>query len=133
MGLTIDLSGQTALVTGCKRGIGLAICKTLAEAGADVIGTSASLEAQGSEAEKAVQAAGRRFTAYQCDFSDRDATIAFADTMENRGDISILVNNAGTIRRAPAAEHSLEDWDHVQAVNTDAPFILTQALGRSML
>jgi 2-deoxy-D-gluconate 3-dehydrogenase len=47
MTLTIDLSGQTALVTGCKRGIGLAICKTLAEAGADVIGTSASLEAAG--------------------------------------------------------------------------------------
>ncbi|GAB5464015.1 MAG: 2-dehydro-3-deoxy-D-gluconate 5-dehydrogenase KduD [Hoeflea alexandrii] len=133
MGMTIDLSGQTALVTGCKRGIGLAICKTLAEAGADIIGTSASLEAQGSDAEKAVHAAGRSFTACQCDFSDRDATIAFAETMENRGDISILVNNAGTIRRALAAEHSLEDWDHVQAVNTDAPFILTQALGRSML
>ncbi len=76
MGMTIDLSGQTAVVTGCKRGIGLAICRTLAEAGADIIGTSASLEAQGSNAEKAVHAAGRRFTACQCDFSDRDATIA---------------------------------------------------------
>jgi 2-deoxy-D-gluconate 3-dehydrogenase len=100
MGLAIDLSGQTALVTGCKRGIGLAICKTLAEAGADIIGSSASLEARGSEAEKAVLSAGRSFMAYQCDFSDRQATIAFADKMEKRGDISILVNNAGTIRRA---------------------------------
>ncbi|WP_299866693.1 SDR family oxidoreductase [uncultured Hoeflea sp.] len=133
MGLAIDLSGQTALVTGCKRGIGLAICKTLAEAGADIIGTSASLEAQGSEAETVVGSAGRSFMAYQCDFSNRDATVAFANDMERRGDISILVNNAGTIRRAPAAKHSLEDWDHVQAVNIDAPFILTQAVGRSML
>jgi len=133
MSLTIDLSGQTALVTGCTRGIGLAICKTLAAAGADIIGVSTSLEAQGSEAEKAVLSAGRVFTAHQCDFSNRDATLAFAGEMEARGDISILVNNAGTIRRAPAAEHPLEDWDHVQAVNSDAPFILTQALGRSML
>jgi len=133
MGLAIDLSGQTALVTGCKRGIGLAICKTLAEAGADIIGVSASLEAHGSDAEKTVLSAGRRFMACQCEFSNRDATMAFANSMEKRGDISILVNNAGTIRRAPAAEHTLGDWDHVQAVNSDAPFILTQALGRSML
>ena len=133
MSLALDLSGQTALVTGCKRGIGLAVCRTLAEAGADIIGVSASLEAQGSAAETAVRSAGRRFTARQCDFSDRDATLAFAGEMEQRGDISILVNNAGTIRRSPAAEHPLADWDHVQAVNCDAPFILTQALGRSML
>lgn len=133
MSLTIDLSGQTALVTGCKRGIGLAICKTLARAGADIIGVSASLEANGSEAEKVVRNAGRNFTARQCDFSNRDATLAFAGEMETGGDISILVNNAGTIRRAPAAEHPLADWDHVQAVNSDAPFILTQALGRSMI
>jgi len=133
MSLTFDLSGQTALVTGCKRGIGLAICKTLAEAGADIIGVSASLEARGSDAETAVRAEGRAFTAHQCDFSNRDATLAFASEMESRGDISILVNNAGTIRRAPAATHPLDDWDHVQAVNSDAPFILTQALGRSML
>lgn len=133
MSISIDLSDQTALVTGCKRGIGLAICTTLAQAGADIIGVSATLEAQGSEAEAAVRAAGRKFTARQCDFSDREATLSFADEMETRSDISILINNAGTIRRAPAAEHPLEDWDQVQAVNSDAPFILTQALGRSML
>lgn len=77
--------------------------------------------------------AGRSFLAYQCDFSNRDDTIAFADNMDKRGDVSILVNNAGSIMRKPAAEHSLGDWDHVQAVNTDAPFILTQALGHSVL
>ncbi|WP_422372508.1 SDR family oxidoreductase [Hoeflea sp.] len=133
MSLAIDLAGQTALVTGCKRGIGLAICKTLAKAGADIVGVSASLDLSGSEAEQAVRAAGRNFTARRCDFSNREATLEFAAEMERRGDISILVNNAGTIRRAPAADHPIEDWDHVQAVNTDAPFILTQAVGRSML
>lgn len=133
MSLAIDLAGQTALVTGCKRGIGLAICKTLAKAGADIIGVSASLDLSGSEAEKAVRAAGRNFTAHRCDFSNREATLEFAAEMERRGDISILANNAGTIRRTPAADHPIEDWDHVQAVNTDGPFILTQAVGRSML
>ncbi|WP_420406858.1 SDR family oxidoreductase [Hoeflea sp.] len=133
MSIGIDLSGQTALVTGCKRGIGLAICKTLAKAGADIIGVSASLELSGSNAEKAVRAAGRTFTACRCDFSDRDETLAFANEMERRGDISILINNAGTIRRAPAADHPIDDWDHVQSVNTDAPFILAQAVGRPML
>jgi 2-dehydro-3-deoxy-D-gluconate 5-dehydrogenase len=131
--LAIDLSGRTALVTGCKRGIGLAICKTLADAGADIIGVSASLEPSVSEAERAVRGAGRSFTAHRCDFSNREATLEFAAEMERRGDISILVNNAGTIRRAPAADHPIDDWDHVQAVNADAPFILTQAVGRSML
>jgi len=80
-----------------------------------------------------VLSAGRSFFAYQCDFSNPDDTIAFANNMEKRGDISILVNNAGSIMRTPAADHSLGDRDHIQAVNTDAPFILTQALGRSLL
>ena len=70
-----DLSGKTALVTGCKRGIGFAMAEGLAEAGADIIGVSASLE-PGSAIENAVTALGRKFTAYQCDFSDRAAVTA---------------------------------------------------------
>lgn len=133
MTLSIDLTGQTALVTGAKRGIGLAICKSLADAGADIIGVSASLALQGSEAAAVVEATGRQFTARQCDFADRAATRAFAAEMAARSDISILVNNAGTVRRAPAAEHAEADWDHVLEVNASAPFILSQAIGRGML
>lgn len=133
MSIGIDLSGQTALVTGCKRGIGLAICRSLARAGADIVGVSATLEPEGSEAEREVIATGRRFEARRCDFSDREATLAFASEMEKRGDIGILVNNAGTIRRAPAMDHDLSDWDHVLEVNASAPFIVTQAVGRSMI
>ena len=73
-----DLSGKTALVTGCKRGIGFAMAEGLAEAGADIIGVSATLEAQGSAIATAVNALGRRFAAYQCDFSQRAAVKAFA-------------------------------------------------------
>jgi 2-deoxy-D-gluconate 3-dehydrogenase len=62
---SFDLSGKVALVTGCKRGIGKAIAEALAEAGADIIGVSASLETEGSAVEKSVKALGKNFYAYQ--------------------------------------------------------------------
>jgi 2-dehydro-3-deoxy-D-gluconate 5-dehydrogenase len=128
------LDGKTALVTGCKRGIGLAMAAGLAEAGADIIGVSASLEPSGSEVEKAVRAVGRKFTAYQCDFTDRAAVAAFLATVrENHPVIDILVNNAGSIRRAPAAEHPDEFWDEILEVNLRTPFILSREIGRDMV
>ncbi len=69
------LDGKTALVTGCKRGIGRAMAEALAEAGADIIGVSASLETAGSEVEQEVTALGRGFTAYACDFADRGGAL----------------------------------------------------------
>ena len=128
-----DLSGKTALVTGCKRGIGKAMAEALAEAGADIIGVSASLEAD-SAVEQAVKSAGRNFHAYQCDFSDRAALHAFiAQAKADHPQIDILVNNAGTIMRAPAAEHSDEYWDRVIEVNLSAQFVLSREIGKEML
>jgi len=129
-----DLKGKTALVTGCKRGIGMAMAVALAEAGADIIGVSASLEKSGSQAEKAVTALGRSFKAYQCDFADRDALYAFiAQLKQDAPVIDILVNNAGTIMRKPAAEHPDEYWDTVINTNLNAQFILTREIGKDML
>ena len=129
-----DLSGKTALVTGCKRGIGLAMAKGLAEAGADIIGVSASLETSGSDAEKAVTAAGRKFTAYQCDFSNRSDLKKFIESVLDEHDApDILVNNAGTILRAPAAEHSDEYWDKVIDVNLNSQFIISREFGAEMI
>jgi 2-dehydro-3-deoxy-D-gluconate 5-dehydrogenase len=129
-----DLSGRHAVVTGASRGIGLAMAGALADAGADITGVSASLPSGASAARHRVEAAGRRFDALACDFSDRAAVQRLADDLTT-GDrpVDILVNNAGTIARAPAAEHPLEWWDHVLAVNLHAPFVLTQAVGRGML
>ncbi|WP_170863829.1 SDR family NAD(P)-dependent oxidoreductase [Reichenbachiella agariperforans] len=131
---TFKLEGKVALVTGCKRGIGKAMAVGLAEAGADIIGVSASLEKSGSEVEKAVTALGRKFKAYTCDFSDRNALYEFIK--EVKGDfpvIDILVNNAGTILRTPAAEHPDEMWDKVIEVNQNSQFILTREIGKEMV
>ncbi len=81
---SFNLSGKTALVTGCKRGIGKAMAVGLAEAGADIVGVSASLESSESEVEKEVTSLGRAFTAYQCDFADRTAVYAFIEQAKSR-------------------------------------------------
>jgi 2-deoxy-D-gluconate 3-dehydrogenase len=132
--LRFDLTGKTALVTGAKRGIGRGMAEALAEAGADVIGVSATLDPQGSEVGEAVAAMGRSFTGYACDFADRAAVKAFAaQVMADHPQIDILVNNAGTILRTPAAEHPDEMWDKVIEVNLNAQFILTREIGGAMV
>jgi 2-deoxy-D-gluconate 3-dehydrogenase len=127
------LDGKTALVTGAKRGIGAAIAVGLAEAGADIIGVSATLEA-GSEVEKKVTALGRKFTGYACDFGDRKALYALIEKVNAAHPvIDILVNNAGTILRKPAAEHPDEMWDKVIEVNLNSQFVLSREIGKRMV
>lgn len=129
-----DLKGKTALVTGCKRGIGRAMAEALADAGADIIGVSASLEPEGSDVELSVTALGRKFFAYQCDFGNRQSLKLFCEQVKNDHPvIDILVNNAGTILRKPIADHPDKYWDEVIAVNQSAPFILTREIGREMV
>ena len=106
----------------------------LAEAGADIIGVSATLELSGSAVEQDVLALGRSFRAYQCDMSQRSAVYLFLEALKRDVPvIDILVNNAGTIMRKPAAEHPDEYWDTVLDTNLNAPFILTRELGRDMV
>lgn len=134
MATSFRLDGKTALVTGCKRGIGQAMALALAEAGADIIGISSTLELQGSEVEQGVQALGRRFSGYQCDFAKRDSLYAFiAAVKEDHPTIDILVNNAGTILRRPAAEHPDEYWDEVLEVNLSSQFVLSREIGKEMV
>lgn len=129
-----NLRGKTALVTGCNKGIGQAIAEGMAEAGADIIGVSNSLQQGKSEIESIVTGLGRTFKAYQCDFSNREALHGFLKSVneENPG-IDILVNNAGTIMRKPAAEHPDEYWDKVIEVNLNAQFVISREIGKKMV
>lgn len=127
------LDGRVALVTGSTRGLGQGAAVALAEAGADV----ALLDrGDASETAEAVTALGRRAHRIQLDLGSAtpDQLAAAVDEVATElGGLDILVNNAGTIRRAPAAEHSVADWDDVLALNLDAVFHLSQAAGRRMI
>lgn len=127
------LENKTAVVTGCKRGIGRAVAVALAQAGADIIGVSATLE-DNSEIEKEVISLDRQFKGYQADFADRKALYGFISKAKNDFEkIDVLVNNAGTILRKPALDHPDEYWDEVIEVNLNSQFILAREFGKGML
>ena len=119
---------------GHGRGLGFGMATGLAQAGADIIGVSRAMESSGSEVEKAVTAAGRRFWGYSCDFSDRTLVRQFIHQVtSDHPQIDILVNNAGTIKRQPAVDHSDEFWDEVIETNLNSQWLLTQAIGQRMV
>ncbi|MBB6672517.1 2-dehydro-3-deoxy-D-gluconate 5-dehydrogenase KduD [Cohnella nanjingensis] len=127
-----DLTGRAAIVTGAGRGLGQAIAIGLAEAGADVLLVTNSTPAE--ETKRRVEAAGRRAVTVQADVGDRDRLAGIADAaLAAFGKIDVLVNNAGIIRRTPAAEHAYADWQDVLDVNLNAVFLLSQLVGKTMI
>jgi 2-deoxy-D-gluconate 3-dehydrogenase len=126
-----DLTGRTALVTGCRRGIGRSIAVALAEAGADVIGVSSSL-APGSDVEDEVSAAGRVFTPLTADLSVRSEVYDLLDVVADR-QIDIVVANAGSNRRQAAADYTDEDWDFLIELNLTSQFLIAREIGKRML
>jgi 2-deoxy-D-gluconate 3-dehydrogenase len=129
-----SLDGKVALVTGCKHGIGKAVTLGLAEAGADIIGVSVTLEESGSEIEQEVKALGRKFKGYQCDFADRQATYRLISRVKaDNPVIDILFSNAGTIFRKPAVEHPDDYWDTTMEVNLNSHFVLSREIGKDMV
>jgi 2-dehydro-3-deoxy-D-gluconate 5-dehydrogenase len=127
-----SLKGKTALVTGSSRGLGAAIALALAEAGADVAVHGSSAAPEGVRAK--AMAAGARAVALSGDVGDAAVCARLVEeTVRALGAIDILVNNAGIIRRAPAVEHSEEDWARVIDVNLTSVFRLMQHAGRHML
>jgi 2-dehydro-3-deoxy-D-gluconate 5-dehydrogenase len=129
-----DLSGKVALVTGCRRGIGLAMAEALALAGADIVGTSLALPDGDSEARTRVEAAGRSFIPYRADLSDPGGAAELVAALASDGhSIDVLVNNAGTIARGPAVDQTDSMWSTVIQTNLTSAFVLARELGRQMV
>ena len=127
------LDGKTALVTGGARGIGRAISERLAEAGAAVIVADIDFDDAGRVA-TAIEAAGGKAEAFQLNVTDRNAVeTAAASLAAGRGALDVLVNNAGIVRNAPAAEMDYEDWKSVLDVDLGGVFHCAQAFGRRMV
>lgn len=128
------LNGRIALVTGCKHGIGKSITMALAEAGADIIGVSLTLEESGSEIEQEIRALGQEFKGYQCDLGDRQSLYNFISRVKaDNPVIDILFSNAGTVIREAAIEHQDDSWDRIIEVNLTSHFILSREIGKDMV
>jgi len=126
-----SLMGKTALVTGASAGLGAAMAVSLAEAGADIVCHGNSRPAE--ETCEKVEKIGRRAVAIQADLSLPAGAERLFATASSCSKIDIVINNAGTIRRAPAHEFRDEDWNLVLQVNLNSVFKLCQLAGREWI
>jgi glucose 1-dehydrogenase len=128
------LAGQRALVTGAGSGIGAAIARHLAAAGACVVVNYRANRAEAVSVVDRIGAAGGTALALQADVSDEAAVEGlFAATTGELGGIDILVNNAGIQRDAPLVDMSLADWQAVIDVNLTGQFLCSRAAARAFL
>lgn len=126
-----DLKGKTALVTGASGGLGRGIAIGLAEAGADIVAVSSS---GCKDTVSFIHGLGRKAAGITADLSQADLLEdVFNEALKLSGNIAILVNNAGMIRRAPAAEHRTRDWYDVLDLNLTTVFLLSQLAGQHMI
>ena len=128
-----NLEGQTALVTGGSRGLGLQIAHALGEAGARIM-LSSRKAGDLEEAAAELQAAGIDTRWIAADASREEDIRRLADeTMERMGDVHILVNNAGAAWGAPAEDHPVEAWDKLMNLNVRGYFILSQQIAKKSM
>ena len=128
------LEGRTALVTGGSRGIGRAIARGLAGAGAHVCLTYRNSHELANAAVDEIASAGGRAFAVRMDTSIRASVLhAFREIEESWPRLDILINNAGINKPTDFDQITDEDWDHILAVNLKGPFIVTQTFWPLMI
>ena len=126
-----DLSGKVAIVTGGYKGLGRGMAIGLAEAGADVVLVDRE---EARETADVVRSFGRKTLTFSADLiSIERIPEIVGKTIEKLGKVDILINCAGTIRRTPAIDYSVKDWDEVMAVNSRTVFFFSQAVARDMM
>jgi NAD(P)-dependent dehydrogenase (short-subunit alcohol dehydrogenase family) len=128
-----NLTGKTAIVTGGGRGLGEQIAVGLAEAGANVVICSRKMEACEEVSEK-LKSLGVKSLALKCDVTNPDdVRTVVQKTVDEFGQIDILVNNSGATWGAPTEEMPLEAWQKVMDVNVTGTFLMSQAVGKVMI
>ncbi|HSB68241.1 MAG TPA: 3-oxoacyl-ACP reductase family protein [Candidatus Methylomirabilis sp.] len=132
--MRIDLRGKLALVTGGSRGIGAALARALAGAGASLVVNYRQEEAAAQRVVEEIRAAGGDATVWQADVRDGQAVAAMIDGVAGRaGRLDILVNNAGIIRDALVPEMGDEEWHAVLDTNLSGVFLCSRLAARHML
>jgi 2-dehydro-3-deoxy-D-gluconate 5-dehydrogenase len=130
---SFSLKGKNALVTGSRAGLGAGMAIALAQAGANVV-VHGPIDDGIAGVCDAVRAAGTKAVPAIADVADARACAELVElTRSALGSIDILINNAGIIRRSPAADYSAQDWSDVIEINLNAVFRLSQLAGRHML
>ena len=125
------LDGKVAIVTGGNTGLGMAYVEALAAAGADVLVTT--FDNNTEEVKNIVESLGRKIVFVQGDLTKKETRDKVVSTcLEEFGKIDILLNNAGTIRRAPLLEYKDEDWQAVMDINLNSVYYLSQAVAKVM-
>ena len=131
--IQVNLSGQTAMVTGASRGIGKAIALELGKAGAQVACVARNQEKLQATVDQ-IQESGGTAAVYRCDVTESSAvTQVIEDVIENWGQLDILVNNAGITRDTLIPRMSDEDWDSVLTVNLRSVFLFTRSVSMPMM
>jgi NAD(P)-dependent dehydrogenase (short-subunit alcohol dehydrogenase family) len=129
----LELNGKVAVVIGGTSGIGFAIAKGLAEAGADVVPTSRRTDVVDTAAAE-IEQRGRRSLRVTSDVSDRSSLQRVLDeSVKAFGKVDILVNSAGRTKRAPTIDFSDEDWNNIIDTNLTGTLRAAQIFGRHML
>ena len=129
----LELNGKVAAVVGGTSGIGLAIAKGMAEAGADVVPTSRRMDMVEAAAAE-IEQRGRRSLRVVSDVSDRASLQSVLDeSIRAFGKVDVLVNSAGRTKRAPTIDFSETDWDDIIDTNLTGTLRASQIFGRHML
>lgn len=128
-----DLTGKVALVTGASKGLGLAVARGLALAGADIVINSRNEDELQKAITEILEGTNQKGQTFVADLSKREDTVKLAkNSLRSMGRVDIVINNAGLNIPDSVEDIKDEDWNHLMEVNLSAPMILVRELAGQM-